>query len=368
MIARNSSFTYKGKPVKVQEVAEQLGVRYVLEGSVQREGDKHRVTAQLIDATTGIHLWSKRYDRELTDLFDLQDDISQEILVELRLNLTRVGARTAWEDLGDLESYRLFLNAVAIAETISPAGNREAAKLFAELLERKPDSTSANLMMGWNLWQKLILGLSEDPVKTMALSRGFAEKVLTFDDVGAKANAHILLAGLDSISSEHDSAIAHVDTALRLQPHRPPPPMAGAIKVWSGQQAQAVDLLKQSMLAEPYYPHWALLELAVAQMVLKRNDEAKEIAICILASETDYILAHRGSLGLLVAISVWEGDPASARQYLERLLKIQPNFSLALVKFQLRARKVPEGPAYNGVASYIDALREAGVPENPPEQ
>ena len=109
MIARNSSFTYKGKPVLVQEVAEQLGVRYVLEGSVQQQGKKFRITAQLIDAIDGVHLWAEQYERTTDDVFDLQDDISQQILVEMHVNLTKgEAARTAWDWSSPTESVHRY--------------------------------------------------------------------------------------------------------------------------------------------------------------------------------------------------------------------------------------------------------------------
>lgn len=150
VIARNSSFTYKGKAVQVQEVAERFGVRYVLEGSVQRAGDWLRVTAQLVNAIDGQHLWAERYDRELDILFALQDEIAQEILVAMDDKLTMGGdANLFWERTKDLETYRLVVQWCSHIQSFSPEGHWEAERLCWEVLQRQPDGVAANSAMAW---------------------------------------------------------------------------------------------------------------------------------------------------------------------------------------------------------------------------
>ena len=134
--------------------------------------------------------------------------------------------------------------------------------------------------------------------------------------------------------------------------------MAGALNVWGGRPDIGVNILKETMRAGPHYPHWVPLELSTGLMLLERYDEAKAINHGILASETDYAGAHTGALGLLAVIAMYEDDPASARQFVDRLLEIEPNYNLKLVRFQIGSRKM-------GVESAIEALREAGVPEGP---
>ena len=126
VISRNSSFTYKGKAVKVQEVAEQLGVRYVLEGSVQKSGEKLRVTAQLVDALDGKHLWSERYDRKLDDLFALQDEITNKIFEAMQIELTVIGAeyvKTRLKYAGSPETYRIIMQVQALWLSVTVAGS-----------------------------------------------------------------------------------------------------------------------------------------------------------------------------------------------------------------------------------------------------
>ena len=135
VIARNSTFTYKGKPVKVQQVSEELGVRYVLEGSVQKAGHRVRVTAQLVDATTGHHLWAERYDRELKDLFALQDEITVKILTALQIKLTDGEQARTWHTTDNLEAWGLVVKGSDLFGRFAKEDNAKARKLFERASE-----------------------------------------------------------------------------------------------------------------------------------------------------------------------------------------------------------------------------------------
>ncbi len=217
VIARNSSFIFRGKATKVQHVAEQLGVRYVLEGSVQRAGDKLRVTAQLVDALDGRHLWAERYDRELSDYFAVLDEITNEILVAMHVKLT-VGqdAKSYWKYSKDLETYRLIIQASALFQSRSLDNHREAERLIKEALVREPENSAANMWMGYLHRQKVQLGLSKDPKGDFAKARQFAEKALSSDEENAVA--YLLLATLDLFAGDYETATAHADRALELSP------------------------------------------------------------------------------------------------------------------------------------------------------
>ena len=143
VIARNSTFTYKGKPVKVQQVAEELGVRYVLEGSVQRSEDRVRITAQLIDALTGHHLWAENYDRKLGDIFALQDDITEHVTMALKVKLTEgEQARIRRRDIENKEAYEYFLRGLEIFRTFTKEANDQGRKLFEKTVELDPNSSA----------------------------------------------------------------------------------------------------------------------------------------------------------------------------------------------------------------------------------
>src|SRR5207249_9810095 len=150
VIARNSAFTYKGKAVKVQDVSKELGVRYVLEGSVRRADDQVRITAQLIDATTGGHLWSERYDRPLKNLFALQDEIVQKIVTTLKLQLT------LWEQgilvrktTDNLEAYDYYLRGVEYVYRTTKEANAQARQMYEKAIELDPQYAVAYVALGW---------------------------------------------------------------------------------------------------------------------------------------------------------------------------------------------------------------------------
>ena len=154
VIARNSSFTYKGKATKVQEVAEQLGVRYVLEGSVQKSGEKLRVTAQLVDALDGKNLWSERYDRKLDDFFALQDEITNKIFEAMQIELTVIGAenvKTRLKYAGSPETYRIIMQAQALWLSVTVAAHKEGESLLAELYKKDPENALVIQWLGWYL-------------------------------------------------------------------------------------------------------------------------------------------------------------------------------------------------------------------------
>ncbi|MFP6747990.1 MAG: adenylate/guanylate cyclase domain-containing protein [Alphaproteobacteria bacterium] len=214
VIARNSSFTYKGKPVKVQQVAENLGVRYVLEGSVQRFGDKLRVTAQLIDALNGKHLWAERYDRQLTDFLRIQDEIAQQILVQLHAKLSGgAGTIGVAKNFGqDMEGYRQFTIALKKFQSFTKKGHHEAIAIYQDLLQKNPKNFSVVGMMGWLQWQKALLGLSKNRSKTLREARKFAEKSLSLRENKDRAySVYGLMAWLDLLELKHKGAIENAD-------------------------------------------------------------------------------------------------------------------------------------------------------------
>jgi TolB-like protein/class 3 adenylate cyclase len=164
VIARNSTFTYKGKPVKIKQVSEELGVRYVLEGSVQKSGDRVRITAQLVDATTGHHLWAERYDRELGDVFSLQDEITMKVLTALRVKLTsgeqaRIGARNT----DNIDAFLLLLQAIHHFGKTHQEGNIMARKLCEEAIALDPNFSNAYGILAWTHLEDVWFSLQSSP-------------------------------------------------------------------------------------------------------------------------------------------------------------------------------------------------------------
>ena len=218
VIARNSTFTYKGKPVKVQQVAEELGVRYVLEGSVQRSEDRVRITAQLIDALTGNHLWAERYDRKFGDIFALQDDITEHVTMALQVKLTEgEQARIRRGHIENKEAYEYILRGLEIYRTFTKEKNAQARKLYEKTVALEPNSTLGWCFIGWTHYRDGRFGWTDTPDKSLALAEELAQKVLALDD--SMAEAYSLLSLVYMARKQHEKAVAYGEKALVLAPN-----------------------------------------------------------------------------------------------------------------------------------------------------
>lgn len=359
VIARNSSFIYKNTPVQVQEVAERFGIRYVLEGSVQRSGDRIRVTAQLVDAIDGKHLWAERFDRTLSDLFAVQDEITNRILVEIDVKLSLgEGGRRMHEILQDHECYRLLFQGRAQFHKWSAEGHANAERLWSELSRRVPDTPLANACTAWIYWQKVRIGISDDPQHDLKTARRYAHKMVTGHPEPVFVN-YGLLALLELWDRNHAGAIANADLAVRNQPTSAESnALAGLAKAASGQPLQGIALLELSMRLGPVYPAWVPMAAAFEQMEVGAFDKAKNYCEAILAEEVPDIRAHPSALRNLAAIAIWEGDPETAQSYVSRLKEIDPDMRVSAIRDVMSFRQNRDF-----LERFLAALREAGVPE-----
>src|SRR5207249_3707562 len=216
-IARNSAFTYKGKAVKVQDVSKELGVRYVLEGSVRKADSQVRITAQLIDATTGGHLWSERYDRPLQDIFALQDEVVQKIVTTLKLQLTvQEQGILVRKTTDNLETYDYYLRGREYFGRYTQETNAQAQQMFEKALELDPQYAEAYAFLGWTYLAEWGLQWSQD---LQALERALAltQQAVALDD--SLPLAHSALGRVSLWKKQHDKAIAEVERAIALDPN-----------------------------------------------------------------------------------------------------------------------------------------------------
>jgi TolB-like protein/cytochrome c-type biogenesis protein CcmH/NrfG len=326
VIARNSTFTYKGKPVKVQQVAEDLGVRYVLEGSVQRSEDQVRITAQLIDALTGHHLWAENYDRELGNIFALQDDITEHVTMALKVKLTEgEQARIRRGHTENLEAYEYWLRAREIYRSLTKEDNAQARKLYAQ---------------------------------SLALAEELAQKTLAVDDYNAQA--YTLLSSVYMAKRHHDKAVAYGKKALALGPNLADLKAAVAVPfMYSGRPEEAIELVKKAMRLSPYYPAWYLAVLGIAYRITGQYEEA------ITSFESWRARANpRSALPHLSLAYTYEeaGRGEEAQVAVAEVLKRKPKASIA---GYLKANTFPyKDPAE--IERVKDSLRKAGLPETPP--
>ena len=360
VIARNSSFAYKGKPTKVQKVAEELGVRYVLEGSVQREGDRIRVVAQLVDALDGKHLWAEKHDQRIDDLFDVQDVISEKIAEELEYRLSFGDLAKRWRKTSvNPEMYRRSRKINEYFQQWNLEGHRKAEAAMHTLEGDFPDHDGPKIWLSYLYWQKALLGIDGDQSDNIGVARRYADQAqaLIGDDV---ARIHTLVANLDLMENECIGALRHADRSLELTPSASNAiAIAGSVKAWCGQADAAVDLLQLAMRLEPQYPLWYPTVLAEALAFLGRDEEAKSVAQAVLDFEGN-AAEKVWALNVLTTIAHSGGDLAEARGFANSLLAINPNFTVPQLAIRYR---IVGAPFYERVE---EALKTAGIPEHPP--
>ena len=279
VIARNSVFTYKNKPVKIRHVAEELGVRYVLEGSVRRAGDQVRINAQLIDATTGGHLWADRYDGKIENVFALQDGITQKIVAALKLKLTTGEERQiARKETDNTEAYEAFLKGFAHYRLKTLDDFEQAIPYFEEAINKDPNysRTYAALAdiyweiakMGWKEWWDRH-DLSRAEIMVMA------EKYLQEAMKNPTPLAHFVASDMRRSEGRHQDSITEAARAIALDAGDPIGYLAmGRALIWAGSPDEGADFIKKAMRLDPNYPPEYLHWLGVAQFGMERFEEA----------------------------------------------------------------------------------------------
>ena len=356
VIARNSTFTYKGKAVKVQQVAEELGVRYVLEGSVQRSGDRVRITAQLIDALTGHHLWAEQYERQFGDIFVLQDDITEHVTLALQVKLTEgEQARIRRGHMDNPEAYEYFLRGRETYMSFTKENNDQARKLWEKAAELDPNNSWLQQQIGWTYYRAARFGWTDTPAQALARAEELARKTLAVDD--SNAEAYCLLSVVYMSRRQHDKAVEYGERALALAPNFTDITATIAIPfMYSGRPEEAIELVKNAMRLSPYYPAWYLPVLGFAYRFTGQYEEA------IALLETWRARANpRSALPYLFLAITYEeaGRGEEAQIAVAEILKRKPKASIT---GYLKAKTFPyKDPA--DIDKVVDSLRKAGLPE-----
>jgi adenylate cyclase len=323
VIARNSTFVYKGKPVKVQEVGRELGVRYVLEGSVQRAGDRVRITAQLIDAATGHHLWAERYERDVRDIFALHDEITLKILSAMQVKLTEGEQAREGKGPRNLDSYLKFLEGFSYLERFNIEGNLVARRMAEDAIALSPESLEGYGLLASTHMMDYALGSAKSPQESIEKAIELAQKALTLDDTHAQT--HGLLGLLYSLRREHDKAVAEGERAVALDP-------GGAdVHAWLGQSLnhadraeEAIPLFEKAIRLNPFGPSWCFVDFGACYRQTGQYQEAIIQYKKALHIAPDNILAH---LSLASAYSL-SGCDGEARAEADEVRRINPRFSL----------------------------------------
>ncbi|MCZ6863809.1 MAG: adenylate/guanylate cyclase domain-containing protein, partial [Alphaproteobacteria bacterium] len=218
VIARNSTFAYKGRSPDVRQVAQELGVRYVLEGSVRKAASRVRITAQLIDATTGHHVWADRFDRGLEDVFAVQEEITQEIVTALEVNLTRGEDVRLWRKRsGTPKAYEHYLRGLDHYHRVTRATNAQARQEFERAIEISPDFAAAYHYLGWVHGTDGLFGWSESAKESLEKALELADKAITLDDT--LADAYAVRACVLMVQRDGENAVAEAKRAVALNPN-----------------------------------------------------------------------------------------------------------------------------------------------------
>jgi len=353
VIARNSSFAYKGKPVKVQQISQELGVKYVLEGSVRKSADRVRITAQLVDAQNGNHLWGDRYDRELKDLFTLQDEITMKIMTALEVKLTEgEQARITGSGTDNLDAYLKVLQARDLKRYQTFENNHKARRLVEEAIKLDPDYAQAYRWLGGTHLVDVWLGSTRSPQESLKTAIELAKKALSLDD--SLGGAHGLLGNLYVMTGQYDKGILEAERAVELEPNGADAHMfLGMALRFADRAEEAIPVLQKAIRLDPHAPALYLNLLAGAYRDTENYEPAMEWAEKAVQKNPQNVLSRQ----VLCSVYSLADRMDEARAQAEEIMRIDPKFSVE--------RLARTDPTKNQVVKkrYIDALRKAGLPE-----
>ena len=352
VIARNSSFSYKGKAVHIRQIADELGVSYVVEGSVRKEGERVRITAQLIDASNGSHLWAERYDRKLADVFAVQDEITQAIVATVEPKLydaEHVRARRKAPE--NLDAWDLVMRALRHFWRMSREDNLLAQGLLEHAVALDPDFGQAQALLAvscafgvHNGWQ--------DGAVAIPLAERAAIAALRIDNEDPWA--HLGAAFVHARLGRTAESLASFDTALRLNPsfslaHG----CRGLVLIWDGQWRAGVEAAQRARRLSPRDPYAAIYYAVEAYAAYVERDYAECIELCrkSIRQRSDFV----GGWRVMAAAAGMTGDTAVAAEALREYRRSLPNVTLALTESQLAVKDQGERK------HFLEGLRRAGL-------
>jgi len=361
--ARNSSFAYKDQSPDVRQVGQELGVRYVLEGSVRKGGNRIRISAQLIDASTGNHVWAERYDRELVDLFDLQDEITETLVAALQTEVGEFeGERAHRKPPESLDAWESYQRGLWHLWRMHAKDLTEACRLFQRAADLDPNFAQPVAAMGYTLFLQVALSYAAAPVENLEKALQFANKAIALDD--KEAMAHFALGRVQSSRGEFDVAIAELRTAIDLNPSLALAHLGLAMALWLVEQPdEAISECDTAIRLSPRDPvMWAFFAARAWVRLLSGDYEA---AVEDARSSIRYPAASYHAHAILASALALHDRRQEAKIALDRLLEINPDFS----PDAYMAAYSPQNPGalWPQFKRLFDGLRKAGldIPNEP---
>jgi TolB-like protein/class 3 adenylate cyclase/Tfp pilus assembly protein PilF len=356
VIARNSSFTYKGRSVDVKQVGRELGVRYVLEGSVRKAAGKVRITGQLIDAASGAHLWADRFDGSIDDIFELQDQVTSSVVNAIAPKLEQAEIeRVKRKPTENLDAYDHFLRGMSVLNQWTRESNREATESFCKAIELDPNFASAYGMAAWcYVWRKANGWMNDRDVEIGEATRLAKRAVeLGRDDAVALSRAGHVIA---YVVGDLDSATPAIERALLLNPNLASAwNFAGWTRVLRGEPEAAIEYLARSMRLSPLdqLGYSAKGSTAHAHFFLGADEDASAWADKAVQENPNYLIVNC----IAAASHALAGHQEKAVQAVSRMLQIDPSLHISKIKELFPLRRP------NDLAKYEEGLRKAGLPD-----
>ncbi len=352
VVARNAVFLYKGKAVSPVDVSRDLGVSYVVEGSVRKAGNRMRISAQLIDPPTGYRIWAERYDRDVTDIFALQDEITEKIVGALEVKLTKgEQEQVASRYTDNLEAYDYFLRGRAYQTRSTKERNTQAREMFEKAIALDPSFAGAYAQLSYSHYRDWRYQWSDDP---RALDRALqaAQKAVNLDD--SLPLAHSFLGWAHLWKKQHEEAIAEAKRAIELDPNFAEGyARLGEILNYAGRPDEGVNLLKQAMHLDPHFPAIYLFFLGYGHYGMGQYEEAIAALKRSLTQNPDHFSPHR----ILAVIFSELGREEEAQAEVAEMLRISPNATLRGQKERMPFKDE------STLERYMEGLRKAGLPE-----
>jgi len=355
VIASNSTFVYKGKPVKVQQVAEDLGVRYVLEGSIQKAGERIRIRAQLIDAIDGRHMWAESYDRGVEDVFAIQDEIAGNIITSLQVQLTGGEyARAMGKGTKKLEALEMFWQAHHHLLRFTKEDNLLCRRYSEKAIEIDPKYPSAWAELGFSYNHDSLYGWSSSREQSMKLAEECAQKALSLNS--SEPKALILLSQISVNKKEFDKALEYAERAVEANPNDQWAFffLGTALRIL-GRHEEAIVNARKAIRLTPYYPAAPLLVLGYYSFLLRKYDDALSAGEELLARSRKGQAPNWWGYVLMIAIHSELGEEEKARQYGAQILNADPNWNLEIWKITMPSKNQSD------MDRILDAARKAGL-------
>ncbi|MEW9922007.1 adenylate/guanylate cyclase domain-containing protein [Marimonas sp. MJW-29] len=364
VIGRSTMISYKDRNASAADIARELGVRYVMSGSVTVSGDQLVVRTELADALEGNVIWAVQKDSNVNDLMAAQDEIAELVFEETSVALTEgQGAARSWiKAAGGFDTYVELIRGRVEFQKFSPEGHANAEDIWGALYDQNPDTAFTSYLMGYLHLQKLWLGISKDPAKDLAEAERFARQALNAEEFG---EGYTLMAYLDVAKGNCNGANTHADRAQALSPSVSEAHLlGGSIKIQCGRVEEGLLDMERGMRMEPNYPDFVPEIVVYARLELGRYDKARELAEAVMASDDivdpgakPHAAAH------LAVLSVFEGDMTEARHWGQELMELNPKATAAAERAS-RLNYVNQ----NFVEKYVAALVAAGIPETAPAE